>query len=152
MGLQELFREELLRRQPLLSASLRPTGAPLLLHTHPAATEANAPVRVWIDGDAEITVGIGEYFHTHFDDSSLPASSQPKSPSQIAVEAASFVDAYLRDRIIVWVDHANQRGGSAGAFPSDSPDSSLPATAQQFTWSGPAQTEPESSGRIGRDA
>jgi hypothetical protein len=79
------------------------------------------PIDVWFDGD-ELTIGIGEYFHTHFslyDYEDLPEEQQWQASSD---EAVRFIDDFISERIILSIKYFGGEPRSASIFYEDDPE------------------------------
>ncbi len=81
-----------------------------------------------------MTVGIGEWFHTHFeaysDASDLP---QVERERRAAAQAAGFIADFMADRILLRV---TRDGGSAGTLAVESAPPPGPEEID-YLWSGP---------------
>ena len=138
------FRAELQRRLPNVAVHEEFTDR--LIVTIPARHPDTGPIRVRLDRD-EITVGVGEYFHCHFEtfldsDAAIPEDQRARVAAERAVD---FISEFLADAIVLRV---NKRAGFASAIWLFRPgaQSSIITTSNadsaredetEYLWSGP---------------
>jgi hypothetical protein len=110
-----------------------------LVVTVPALHPETGDIVVWLDGD-EVTVGIGEHFHCHFEtylDEGVPQAHREGLATERAVE---FIEAFLADSIVLRVRREGGRVVSAGTHPVDTQQASPDAGETDYLWSGPSRT------------
>jgi hypothetical protein len=128
------FRAAFQRR--LADLQVREEFSDRLVVTIPALHPETGNIVVWLDGD-EVTVGIGEHFHCHFEtylDEAVTAGERDRVAAEQAVE---FVANFLADSIVLRVQYEDGRVGSASAFSVDSPHSPPGPQEIDYLWSGP---------------
>jgi hypothetical protein len=130
-SLSRAFRDALGERLPAVRRVEHFTDR--LIVTIPAQHAETGPITVWLDGD-EVTVGIGERFHTHFE-AYLDASDLPQAERErrAAAQAAGFIADFMADRILLRV---TRDGGSAGTRAVESAPAPGPEEID-YLWSGP---------------
>jgi hypothetical protein len=107
-----------------------------LVVTVPARHRETGDIVVWLDGD-EVTVGIGEHFHCHFEtylDESVP---QPERERLAAERAVDFIASFMTDTIVIRVTRERGRVVSAGAHPVETLETSEHPNETDYIWSGP---------------
>ena len=110
-----------------------------LVVTVPALHPETGDIVVWLDGD-EVTVGIGEHFHCHFEtdlDGGVPQADRERLAVERAVE---FIEAFMADSIVLRVRREGGRVVSAGTHPVDTQEASPDANETDYLWSGPSST------------
>lgn len=109
-----------------------------LVVTIPASHSDTGNIVVWLDGD-EVTVGIGEHFHCHFEtylDEGLPGAERERLAAERAVD---FIASFMADSIVLRVTRERGRVVSAGTYPVDTLDAPPKADEIDYFWSGPSR-------------
>lgn len=130
------FVAALRRMLPGLVFTVEDDGGPVV--TIPARHPAVGSVIIDF-AEGEVTVGIGDHFHCHFDPEESRVEGDP-SPIEASVEAAAtYVHDFLEDRILFHIVFVNGAYGGSGTAYLDSsePLPVVPDGAELYTWSGP---------------
>ena len=107
-----------------------------LVVTIPALHPETGSIIVWLDGD-EVTVGIGEHFHCHFE-TYLDETVAPDERNRVAAErAVEFIANFMSDSIVLRVQREGDRVASAGTFSVEAPHAPPGAREIDYLWSGP---------------
>ena len=103
----------------------------------PARHPDTGDIQVWDDGD-ELTIGIGDFFHTHFDPVEQESDERTKDEAKVecVASAVSFVGEFLDDRKILYVQFSGEEPGAVAITDYEN-DNSIPLGAKKFVWSGP---------------
>lgn len=89
--------------------------------TIPAHHQETGDIVVWIDGD-EVTVGIGEYFHTHFE-AYLGSEPPEEVDRRLATEhALDFIESFMTERTFLRVYMKGGKYVGASIIPADRPE------------------------------
>lgn len=102
----------------------------------PAKHSETDEMHIWLDGD-EITLGIGEHFHTHFSTYYFNSDDPIENERQAVREAITFIRDVLADKVVVYISSriaGSYYRGSHGA-------SSLKPGMREYIWSGPVVRE-----------
>ena len=106
----------------------------------PAHNPETGAITVWLDGD-EVTVGIGEYFHTHFEAylTEQAELTQTERERRAAARAAAFIADFMADEIVLRIG----RGGrNAGTFHRAIKEEPPGPEQMDYLWSGPKRSRP----------
>jgi hypothetical protein len=96
----------------------------------PAKSQETGELHIWVDGD-EITVGIGQHFHTHFDTFSNFATLAERE-KEASRQASQFIQDVLADKVIIYVSER-----SAGCYSVGSKGEALVKPGdKKMVWSG----------------
>jgi len=123
----------------------------------PAVHQEVGDIHVWLDGD-EITVGIGDYFHTHFDTYFERDTPEDQAESQAVENALIFINDFLSEKIVLEISYSGLKPTAAdvhylegeGTAPWVSTGSLLGLianrlrrrrTTKHYVWSGPWSPE-----------
>jgi len=98
----------------------------------PAKHPETGELHVWLDDD-EITIGIGESFHTHCCTYFFNSDDRSENEREAAREAVAFIRDVLADKVVVHV--SSRITGSYHRGSADAP--SLKPGVKECTWSGP---------------
>lgn len=102
----------------------------------PASHRETGNIVVWLDGD-EVTVGIGEHFHCHFEtylDDSIP---QVERERLAVARAVDFIASFMADSIVLRVSRERGRIVSVTALPLDTLEAQPNSEETDYWWSGP---------------
>lgn len=96
----------------------------------PAKSQETGKLHIWLDGD-EITIGIGQYFHTHFDTySNFPTLIERERDASL--QANRFIQDVLADKVIIYISDR-----SAGCYSIGSKGDLLVKPGdKKMVWSG----------------
>ena len=137
-SLSREFRAALLHRLPDLK--YREEFTDRLVVTIPAHHPETGAITVWLDGD-EVTVGIGEYFHTHFE-AYLVERTEPTQTERergAAARAVAFIADFMADEIVLRIS----RDGRYASTSHRSIQKGLPGPEEvEYLWSGPKGPRP----------
>jgi len=123
-------------RQRLSDVQPREEFTDRLVVTVPALHPETGDIVVWLDGD-EVTVGIGEYFHCHFETDEAEGVPQAERERLAAERAVEFIASFMAGSIVVRVRRERGRVVSAGTHPVDTQRSAPDADETDYLWSGP---------------
>lgn len=89
--------------------------------TIPAVHPETGEIVVWIDGD-EVTVGIGRYFHTHFE--AYVGSEPPEEEDRrwATEHALAFIDDFMTERTFLRVYMKDGKFTGSSIIPVDRPE------------------------------
>ena len=91
-----------------------------LIVTIPARDPEVGDITVWLDGD-EVTVGIGQLHHSHFEVCAQPEATLDAREQEAARSATSFISDILDERVHFQVQFENGRcRGSSSWYPEHS--------------------------------
>jgi hypothetical protein len=122
------------RRLPGVDASEAFTDR--LVVTIPARHLETGAIIVWLDGD-EITIGIGEHYHCHFETSLDEGVPQTESERLAAQRAVDFIAEFMADSIVLRISREGGRVVSVEARAADVPRPSPGPNETDYVWSGP---------------
>jgi len=123
-------------QQRLKHISLREEFTDRLVVTIPGAHPETGDIVVWLDGD-EVTVGIGEHFHCHFETYLEEGQPQVERERLAAERAVDFIASFMSDSIVLRVTREGGRVVSAGAHPVDALNAPPNSDIAEYLWSGP---------------
>jgi hypothetical protein len=107
-----------------------------LVVTIPAVNPETGDIVAWLDVD-EVTVGIGEHFHCHFE-TDLDEDVAPDERARVTAErAVDFITKFMTDSIVLRVHRDGSRVVSAGTFLVETPHPPPGAQERDYVWSGP---------------
>jgi hypothetical protein len=107
-----------------------------LVVTIPALHPETGNIVVWLDDD-EVTVGIGEHFHCHFE-TYVDDTVAPDDRNRVAAErAVEFIGNFMSDSIVLRVEREGGRVASAGTFSGAAPHAPPGPHEIDYLWSGP---------------
>jgi hypothetical protein len=129
-----VFFKELQEVVPDYEQLVKMTDRPELVI--PAQHPETGELHVWLDGD-EVTVGIGEYFHTHFSIYDYSSDIRRDNEKEAAGKAVRFIQDVLADRVVF---HVFSRSTGSYYRTSHNPPSLKPGD-REFIWSGPFERE-----------
>jgi hypothetical protein len=120
---------------PDLRYSLATECSPIL--TIPAQHPEVGGITVWFDGE-EVTVGIGEFYHLHFDCFTYgPGKERAKDPDGVR-KAVDWVRAFLDEAIVLEICMVDGRYYGGSTYRKDDfRRADVPSNARLFTCSGP---------------
>ena len=96
----------------------------------PAKNQKTGELHIWLDGD-EITIGVGQFFHTHFDTFSNFATLTERE-KDASRQANQFIQDMLADKIVIYVSEK-----WAGCYPIGSNREILTKPGdKKMVWSG----------------
>jgi hypothetical protein len=81
-----------------------------------AADPRFGDIHVWLDGD-EVTVGIGEYFHTHFETYLDDSVSKSEADRKAATEAIEFIRQVVSDMYVLEIHYKGNHRTRAQIVP-----------------------------------
>ena len=104
----------------------------------PAHNLETGAITVWLDGD-EVTVGIGEYFHTHFEAYGTDQAdlTQAGRERRAAARAAAFIADFIADEIVLRI---SGNGRSAATFHRAIEKEPPGPQEADYLWSGPTRS------------
>lgn len=96
-------------------------------------------IQVWDDG-VELTVSIGERFHCHFDPTVFVDDnvSQEKAEEICIDSAVAFVENFLAEKTILYVQYSDGKPGMSGIVKRQNAET-IPTGTRKFVWSGPIE-------------
>ncbi|MAT97095.1 MAG: hypothetical protein CL608_08135 [Anaerolineaceae bacterium] len=96
-------------------------------------------IQVWNDV-VELTIGIGNMFHCHFDPTVFVNDniSREKAEQQCIDSAVAFVEEFLAERTILYVRYSDGKPGMSGIVNRQN-EATIPKNARKFVWSGPIE-------------
>jgi hypothetical protein len=105
----------------------------------PAHNPETGAITVWLDGD-EVTVGIGEYFHTHFEAylTEQAEQTQTERERRAAARAAAFIADFIADEIVLRIGDGRYAGTFHRAIKKEPPG----PEETDYLWSGPKRSTP----------
>ena len=121
---------------PDIEFSLGVDGNPQL--AIPAQHPEVGGINVWFDGE-EITVGVGEFYHLHFDCMKYgPGEQRERDPDGVR-QAVEWVHAFVSDAIIleIYMTDGEYYGGATYRMKGEFNQVDAPSNAKLVTWSGP---------------
>ena len=113
-GLSQLFLHELEGTFP--SEEWEATFTDRLEVVIPATDARFGEIHVWLDAD-EVTVGIGQFFHTHFETYLDDSLSKSEANRQAATGAIEFIQGVVSDRFVLVIYYKGEDPTQARVIP-----------------------------------
>jgi hypothetical protein len=111
-----------------------------LIVTISAQHPETGAITVYLDGD-EVTVGVGEHFHTHFEAYFTEQAdlTQTELERRAAARAAAFIADFMADEIVLRI---SREGRVAGTFHRAIKKEPPGPDEMDYLWSGPKRSRP----------